>query len=181
LELLAIRRALERLAELPRSVHMAINASPATLLTPGFYDLIASISAQRIVVEITEHAPVEDYDALTASLSELRARGGRVSIDDTGAGFASLSHILRLSPNFIKLDRSLTSGIEDDRSLQALAAGLISFSDTIGATIIAEGIERDEQVAALLALGVPCGQGYLIARPAPLSEQLIAGSCWLDG
>ena len=95
----------------------------------------------------------------------------RLAVDDAGAGFASLRHILRLAPDFIKLDRTLIDGIERDRSRQALAAGLISFADKIEATIIAEGIERSAEVDALTALGVDYGQGFFIARPAPLPLQ----------
>jgi EAL domain-containing protein (putative c-di-GMP-specific phosphodiesterase class I)/CheY-like chemotaxis protein len=173
LELLAIRKAFEEFPRLPKPMYMAINISPATLLGSRFHELIASTSAERIVVEITEHAPVEDYDVLAANLRGIRDLGGRLSIDDAGAGFASLSHILRLSPDFIKLDRTLTAGIEEDRSQQALAAGLISFSEAIGATIVAEGIERPEQISVLSGLGVRYGQGYHLARPGPLSNQLL--------
>jgi EAL domain-containing protein (putative c-di-GMP-specific phosphodiesterase class I) len=171
LEVLAIRRALERFADLPPSMYMAINVSPSALLTSAFYELIASASPERTVIELTEHAPVEDYNVLNAALGRIRQLGGRLSIDDAGAGFASLSHILRLAPDFIKLDKTLTAGIEGDDSQQALAAGLISFADKIGATIIAEGIEREQQVSVLSRLGVPYGQGYHLARPGPLSEQ----------
>jgi EAL domain-containing protein (putative c-di-GMP-specific phosphodiesterase class I) len=152
---------------------MAINVSPSTLLASAFYELIASASPQRTVIELTEHAPVEDYDVLNASVGRIRQLGGRLSIDDAGAGFASLSHILRLAPDFIKLDKTLTAGIEGDHSQQALAAGLISFADRIGATIIAEGIEREQQVSVLSELGVPYGQGYHLARPGPLSVELL--------
>ena len=82
-------------------------------------------------------------------------------------GFASLRHILRLAPDAIKLDRSLINGIATDRSKQALAAGLISFAQKADVAIVAEGIERDRELAALRALGVPYGQGFLLARPAP--------------
>jgi EAL domain-containing protein (putative c-di-GMP-specific phosphodiesterase class I) len=172
LELLAVRKALEQVADVPASMHIAINASPATCSCGQFHELMASTAAERIVIEITEHAPVDDYAALSDSLDGIRELGGRLSIDDVGAGFASMSHILRLSPNFIKLDKTLTAGIEEDRSQQALAAGLISFSETIGATIIAEGIEREDQISVLSSLGVPYGQGYHLSRPSRLSEQL---------
>lgn len=173
LELVAIRRALEQFAELPQSMYLAFNASPATLLSSTFHELIASSSADRIVIEITEQSPVEDYDVLNASLRRIRELGGRLSIDDAGAGFASLNHVLRLSPDFIKLDRTLTAGVEADHAQQALAAGLISFSDAVGATIIAECVECEEQVSVLSGLGVRYGQGYHLARPGPLSEQLL--------
>src|SRR5262249_15808220 len=124
--------------------------------------------ASRIVVEVTEHMPVEDYNALNRALERVRALGVRLAIDDAGAGFASLRHILQLAPDFVKLDRTLIDDIERDRSHQALAAGLISFAKKIEATIVAEGIERKAQLRALRDLGVSCGQGFLLARPAPL-------------
>jgi EAL domain-containing protein (putative c-di-GMP-specific phosphodiesterase class I) len=92
----------------------------------------------------------------------------RLAVDDAGAGFASLRHILRLAPDFIKLDRTLIDGIEKDRSRQALAAGLISFAERIDATIIAEGIEQIAEVDMLTSLGVGYGQGFFLARPGPL-------------
>lgn len=92
----------------------------------------------------------------------------RLAVDDVGAGFASLRHILRLSPDFIKLDRTLIDGIDHDRSRQALAGGLITFAEKIGAAIIAEGIETPAQLAMLLSLGVELGQGFHLGRPGPL-------------
>ena len=104
----------------------------------------------------------------------------RVAIDDAGAGFASLRHILRLEPEFIKLDRTLIDGIESDRSRQALAAGLISFAEGIDSTIVAEGIERPAEVEKLAELGVRYGQGYFFARPAPLPLPLLVGATSAD-
>jgi EAL domain-containing protein (putative c-di-GMP-specific phosphodiesterase class I) len=121
------------------------------------------------VAEVTEHARISDYGKLDRALAPLRRRGMRLAVDDAGAGFASLRHILRLNPDFIKLDRTLIDQIDRDRSKQALAAGLISFADKSGATIIAEGIERAAEVKTLVDLGVSYGQGYYLARPGPLS------------
>jgi EAL domain-containing protein (putative c-di-GMP-specific phosphodiesterase class I)/DNA-binding NarL/FixJ family response regulator len=168
LELTAVRRALARMADLPKTVFMAVNISPATLRAAAFRKLIDEFEPQRIVVEVTEHTPVDDYDALNDALTRLRALGVRLAIDDAGAGFASLRHILRLAPDFVKLDQTLIDGIERDRSHRALAAGLTSFGQKIDATIVAEGIEQASQLTALLELGVTCGQGFLLARPAPL-------------
>lgn len=168
LELTAAARALEALADLPPPVNLMLNASPSTVLSSGFRELMAGAQPDRIVVEITEHAPIEDYDRLTAALTSLRQLGVRLAVDDAGAGFASLRHILRLDPQFIKLDRTLIDGIGADRSRQALAAGLISFASRTDATIIAEGIELEQEVDALLELGVTYGQGFFFARPAPL-------------
>jgi EAL domain-containing protein (putative c-di-GMP-specific phosphodiesterase class I) len=113
---------------------------------------------------------------LNDAIDRVRALGVRLAIDDAGAGFASLRHILRLAPDFVKLDRTLIDDIERDRSHQALAAGLISFANKIDATIVAEGIERDAQLRALRELGVSRGQGFLLARPAPLPlEPVVLG------
>ncbi len=179
LELLAVQRAFAAFDQLPPTIYMTVNASPATLLASRFHDLLAATHAERVVVEITEHAPVDDYAELASALDAIRTLGGRIAIDDTGAGFASLSHILQLAPDYIKLDRTLTAGIEDDRSQQVLAAGLIAFSGTLGATLVAEGIERPEQVAVLSELGVPYGQGYWIGRPGRISEGSRVAANWL--
>lgn len=168
LEIAAVRAALEALPSLPGPLYLAVNVSPATLATADLRSLLAQADAARVVVEVTEHAPIDDYPSLRESLATLRALGTRIAIDDAGAGFASLRHILRLAPEFIKLDRALIDGIEADTSLQALAAGLTSFAQRIGATIIAEGIERAPEVEMLAELGVCYGQGYFFARPAPL-------------
>jgi EAL domain-containing protein (putative c-di-GMP-specific phosphodiesterase class I)/CheY-like chemotaxis protein len=168
LELAAVKVALAELPRLPAELYIAVNASPATLAGAGFRNLVAGIDATRVVVEVTEHAPIVDYDGLSQALARLRTLGIRLAIDDAGAGFASLRHILRLAPNFIKLDRTLIAGIQRDRTKQALAAGLISFAEKIDAGIVAEGIERAAELAALRELGVGFGQGYFLARPAPL-------------
>jgi EAL domain-containing protein (putative c-di-GMP-specific phosphodiesterase class I)/DNA-binding NarL/FixJ family response regulator len=180
LELAAVRAALAALPALPDHVYLSVNVSPGTLATPGFLRLIAASDGARVVVEITEHARIHDYESLQESLVAVRELGARVAIDDAGAGFASLRHILRLEPEFIKLDRTLIDGIEGDRSRQALAAGLISFAEKIDATIVAEGIERPAEVDALAELGVRYGQGFFFARPAPLPLPLLVGATAAD-
>jgi len=164
LELVAARAAVAHLATLPHGHFLSINVSPETLLEPRLHEVV-SASAQHIVLEVTEHAPVDDYARLSGALSEFRAAGGRLAIDDAGAGFASLRHILLLDPDFIKLDRTLTSRIDDRPAQRALAKALISFASEIGARIVAEGIETTSELEALRGLGVPFGQGYLLGRP----------------
>ena len=180
LELAAVRAALVGLPDLPEHVFLAVNVSPSTLCTAAFLRLVAGSDGPRLVVEITEHARIDDYDALRETLDALRDFGVRIAIDDAGAGFASLRHILRLEPEFIKLDRTLIDGIEADRSRQALAAGLISFAEKIDATIVAEGIERHAEVEKLAELGVRYGQGYFFARPGPLPLPLHVGATAAD-
>ncbi len=167
LELAAIRKALERLHEVPLDIALAINVSPVTALDPRFSKLLLDV-ADRLVIEITEHAQVDDYDALLSALAPLRERGAQLAIDDVGAGFANLRHILRLAPDIVKLDLSLTQEIAHDPALEALATSLVGFAEGVGASIAAEGISSDEDLDLLRSLGVDYGQGFYLARPSPL-------------
>jgi EAL domain-containing protein (putative c-di-GMP-specific phosphodiesterase class I) len=91
-------------------------------------------------------------------------------VDDAGAGFASLRHILRLSPDIIKLDRSVCADLDTTIGARAMARALIEFAEAMGASIVAEGIERKEELEALQGLGVLFGQGYLLGRPMSLVD-----------
>jgi EAL domain-containing protein (putative c-di-GMP-specific phosphodiesterase class I) len=117
-------------------------------------------------VELTEHSAVEDYDALEGALRPLREVGLRIAVDDAGAGYATFRHILRLQPDFIKLDRSLISGIDGDPARRALAGAVVAFAREMRGVVVAEGIERSGELAVLLGLGVDAGQGYLLGRPS---------------
>jgi len=167
LELAAIRAALLQLDDFPAGVAIALNVSPATALDPRFCALLHDV-AERVVIEITEHAQVDDYDALSAALAPLRERGARLAIDDVGAGFANLRHILRLAPDIVKLDLSLTQEIARDPAREALASSLVGFASGVGASIVAEGISSDDDLALLRTLGVDYGQGFHLARPSAL-------------
>jgi len=168
LELAAIHAALIELARLPSGTYLSLNASPETVASDGLADVLSATPGERLVIEVTEHAPVADYDALNAKLDVLRARGIRLAVDDAGAGFASLRHILRLAPDIIKLDISLTRDIDTDPVKRALASSLVTFAPEIGASITAEGVETADELGALRALGVGSAQGYYLARPGPL-------------
>ena len=169
LELAAVQRALEHLDLVPVETCMTINVSPATATSPHLAALLGDVDQRRIVLEITEHAAVDDYDHLVAGLAALRGNGVRVAVDDAGAGFASLHHILRIHPDIIKLDIALVRDIDRDPVKRALASSLVTFAGDIGATLIAEGVETASERRILCELHVPWGQGYLIARPAPLA------------
>jgi EAL domain-containing protein (putative c-di-GMP-specific phosphodiesterase class I) len=125
------------------------------------------------VLELTEHNPVDDYPTLLDALDRFRRWGGRIAIDDTGAGYASFQHLLWLHPDIIKLDITLTRGINADPARRALAGALVGFATEIGAIIIAEGIEIPGDLAALQRIGIPWGQGYYLARPGglPLTDR----------
>jgi EAL domain-containing protein (putative c-di-GMP-specific phosphodiesterase class I)/ActR/RegA family two-component response regulator len=154
--------------------YLAVNAGPRTITSPGFLAAIAEAPPEQLVVEITEHAPVEDYARLAETLAPLRARGLRLAVDDAGAGFASLRHIVQLAPDIVKLDVSLTQGVEHDQVRRALARGLTSFAREAGITLLAEGIETEAQQDAWVQLGVEYGQGYYFGRPGPAAALKLA-------
>jgi EAL domain-containing protein (putative c-di-GMP-specific phosphodiesterase class I)/ActR/RegA family two-component response regulator len=169
LELVTIRAALDALPLVGSDAYLSVNASHRTVMHPDLPGILGE-AAGRIVVEITEHERIEEYDPLLEVLDYLRAGGVRIAIDDAGAGYSSLRHALRLSPDIMKLDISLTRGIDHDRGKRALASSLISFGDEMGVVMIAEGIETDAELRALVDLGVPFGQGFLMARPESLGQ-----------
>lgn len=168
LELRAVRKALAEFHQVPPGAFLALNISAEVIVSPSFPAALEGADLSRLVLELTEHAQVRDYDVLRDALRALRARGIRLAVDDAGAGFASMRHIVRLSPDIIKLDVTLTRDIDADPVRNALASSLIVFARDIGATIVAEGIETWREVEALRALGVPFGQGHHLAWPAPL-------------
>jgi EAL domain-containing protein (putative c-di-GMP-specific phosphodiesterase class I) len=169
LELATMRRALARVRDLPRDAYLSLNCSHRAALSGELLDAFGA-DAHRIVVEITEHEPVEDYDRLTSALERLRAAGVRVAIDDAGAGFASLRHTLRLRPDIVKIDISIVRDLDRDRGKRALASALARFADEMDMAVVAEGIESQAELDALLALGVVMGQGFHLAEPGPLDE-----------
>ncbi len=164
----ALALALERLPDIPAGQFLSVNLSPETLLTTSVLEALGADPA-RTIVEITEHAQIEDYEVLNQALLELRSAGLRLAIDDAGAGYSSLRHVIEISPDMIKLDPSLTRRIEIDRGQRALASALISFAREMNQVVVAEGIEVLSAVAALTALGARCGQGHYFGRPGPLS------------
>jgi PAS domain S-box-containing protein len=168
LELAAIRAALDALDELPPHVYLSLNASPSTVMSEQLSALLAGVAADRLVLELTEHVSVDDYSLLERALCPLRSRGLRLAVDDAGAGFASMRHILNLHPDLIKLDVALTHGLHNDPARRALISALLSFSDEINAQIIAEGIETEPELTILQQLGIQHGQGFLLGRPGAL-------------
>jgi EAL domain-containing protein (putative c-di-GMP-specific phosphodiesterase class I) len=168
LETAAVQAALRGLPSVPHHAYLSINVSPATLLDAGFARWLGQHPLPRLVLELTEHASVDDYDALLARLAPLRAQGLRIAVDDAGAGFASFRHILRLRPDVIKLDGSLIARIDRDQGARALAAALVGFAEQTGSTVVAEGVETEAELEVLGSLGVCKAQGFLLGKPAPL-------------
>jgi EAL domain-containing protein (putative c-di-GMP-specific phosphodiesterase class I)/AmiR/NasT family two-component response regulator len=168
LELAAVDAAVRHLHRVPVDAFMSVNISAAAATRDDLWELLADVPGSRLVLELTEHTRIEDYEPLLSALYLHRRHGVRIAVDDTGAGYSSLRHILRLRPDVIKLDLDLTRGIHADPARRALAGLLKTFADEIGAVVVAEGIEVRAELVTLQALGVPWGQGYHLGRPTAL-------------
>jgi EAL domain-containing protein (putative c-di-GMP-specific phosphodiesterase class I) len=168
LELHAIRIACARADAIPEGMFLAVNVSPVTAERPDLLALLAACDVDHVVLEVTEHARVEDYPRFRVAISRVRELGAQLAVDDAGAGFASLRHILELDAELIKLDGSLTQSLEADPRRRSLASALIEFGRESGASVLAEQIESELQLIELRRLGVHYGQGYHLGRPAPL-------------
>jgi EAL domain-containing protein (putative c-di-GMP-specific phosphodiesterase class I) len=175
LEILAVRSALASIQALPPGTYLAVNVSPQTLASHRLRRTFDGMRLDRLVLEVTEHAPVDDYPRVIKAFDRLRERGARLAVDDVGAGFASLRHILRLAPDIIKLDIALTRDIDSDPVRRAMTSSLISFARETRACITAEGIETNAELGTLQGLGVSYGQGFCLARPASLADLPLAG------
>jgi EAL domain-containing protein (putative c-di-GMP-specific phosphodiesterase class I) len=170
LQLAAVHTALAQLPQLPPQGYMAINVGPDVAGAPELLRLLHNVDSHRVVIELTEHLQVEDYPALISAVRAIRATGARLAIDDTGAGYASFSSILKLAPDLIKLDRILTIGIDVDPARQALAGALVTFAAATRAKVIAEGIETVGELEAIRQLGIGYGQGYILGSAGPITH-----------
>lgn len=168
LESAAFSRAFAELGTLPGDFTIAINCSPQAVIGGRLAAALHAETAHRVVLEITEHSYVENYAALRQALIPLRAVGVRIAIDDTGAGYASMRHILTIDPDIIKLDTSLTRNIHRDRRRRAFAGAMLEFARHTGSTIVAEGVESAEELDTLRELGIKEAQGFHLARPMAL-------------
>ena len=168
LEVMALQQILAAAHDIPKDYFVAVNLSPLTALQPAVHDILAS-ATHRLVVEITEHEPFPDDFA--ERMMPLRDAGVELAVDDAGAGFASFTQLLRLKPDMIKIDGELTSGIENDPVKRALATSIVQLASELGSLTIAEAIESRPQMLALHRLGLHFGQGFLIGRPGPASDQ----------
>jgi len=174
LELHAIENALAALERFPAPLFFGINTSPELIASGRLGPVLERVDLSRIVIEITEHATVTDYAGLLRELEPWRARGARLAIDDAGAGYASMRHILSLRADVIKLDMSLTRDIDTDPSRRALAKGLISFAHEVGSHITAEGVETRNELEMLRRVHVDKVQGYFLSKPLSLADALAA-------
>jgi EAL domain-containing protein (putative c-di-GMP-specific phosphodiesterase class I) len=172
LEIATLSAALAAAERLPSNRWLSVNVSPALLSDTLSLNRILGDSLRPIVLELSEHEAVADYHALTSTMNAL-VPWISLAIDDAGAGFASLRHILETSPAWVKLDIGVVRGVDADPARQALVAGLVHFARQAGIILIAEGIETETERTMLETLGVELGQGFLLARPAPIDDALL--------
>ncbi|MEF2231942.1 MAG: bifunctional diguanylate cyclase/phosphodiesterase [Pseudodesulfovibrio sp.] len=173
LEKICRESAIRNLGAIQEDQKLFLNISPKTMADPEFtpgntLKLMAGagLTPDNIVFEITERHSVQEFDLFYRTLDHYRSQGFKIAVDDAGAGYAGLITIAELRPEFIKLDKSLITGIHKDPVKRALVETTTTFADKIGSQIIAEGIECKAQAVCLKDIGVHCGQGYFLARPA---------------
>ena len=168
LEIAAIKKAIATLPAFPEDLFITLNASPEAMQSDALRDCVMNTSIKRIVLELTEHATIDNYTELLGAIKVLRRKGARLAVDDAGAGYSSLRHILALRPDIIKLDISLTRNVNSDPARRALASALVHFARATKSQILAEGVETALELHALQKLGVDSAQGYYLGRPISL-------------
>lgn len=172
LELASMEAALQGLRDLPGHVYLSCNAGPETIASGRLGEVLQNKALDRVVLEITEHDRIGAEEDLLDELLFWRGRGLRIAIDDAGAGYSGLQQVIRISPDILKLDRSLVTGIDFDPVRGSLAAAMVHFGTETGANIVAEGIETADECEVLINLGMHQGQGWYFGRPGELPAAL---------
>ena len=176
LELAAIEAAIEGAVDLPENVELWLNLSPMTVAHPRLRALLDLCDERKIALELSEHEIVSDYDVLVERLVRVRQAGVQIAVDDAGAGFASLRHIVNLAPDITKLDISLTQDLASSQVRRALGDAMITFVHRMGGLLVVEGIETAADLTAWAALGADAVQGYLTGYPGPLPAERLSAS-----
>jgi diguanylate cyclase (GGDEF)-like protein len=166
LERACLRAALQLFSERPAGMRLSVNLSAPVLLdrrTLHMLDQPASLAG--LIIEVTEEALVQSDAQLRAAMAPLRARGARLAVDDVGAGYSGLRQLTTVHPSYMKLDRSLVSGIDHDGERAALVSALVGYAERVGSLLVAEGIENEAELLTLRKLGAPLAQGFYLGRP----------------
>ncbi len=165
-------------------IYLAINVGANQLRDPLFLDRLLNsaeanhLEPHRIVLELSETELTAGDEASARSIDSIRRLGMRIAVDDMGTGFSNLSTLIAVRPEIVKIDRSIVLGLPH-RPWDRVVAALVDVADSIGATVVAEGVETESQLLALEALGVPCVQGYLLGKPTTLPSA--SSWSWLGG
>ncbi len=177
LERVCRQRSLEAAASANTQRQIFINLSPAAASDPEFLGRLfldqvtaLGLSPDRIVLEITERTYAVYEGLFREVLSRFRQQNFRIAVDDVGTGYSNLTSLAEIEPDYLKFDNVFVRGIDRRRTKQDLLEALLSFARKMKTQVIAEGIETREELKVLQNLGVPYGQGFLLARPMPLAE-----------
>ncbi len=171
-----LREACRVAATWPGHLRVAVNLSAVQFRSSAVIDLVdealagSGLAPERLELEITESALIEDHDGAQATLVALRSRGVRVAMDDFGTGYSSLAYLKRFPMDKLKIDGMFVRSLDSDQDAQAVVTAIISLARALRLDTTAEGIETPEQLVMLKALGCDDVQGYLISRPMPGSE-----------
>ncbi|GAC1030638.1 bifunctional diguanylate cyclase/phosphodiesterase [Pseudomonas sp. No.21] len=172
LEMACRKRACTRFHELKLDGKLFLNVSPESLLDPAHQpgrtlQLLQAfgIPPSQVVIELTEHAPTEDFGLLDTALHHYRAMGFSIALDDLGAGYSSLRLWSELRPDYVKIDRHFIDGIHQDAVKREFVGSILKMAKASRAQVIAEGIELPEELAVLAEMGLDLVQGYLLCRP----------------
>lgn len=155
---------------------VSINISARQFSDEGLQTLVAdALAASRVPpslleIELTETTAIADDDRTLAVFAVLRALGVRIALDDFGSGYASMSYLRKLPVDKIKIDREFVSHVESNRTSKAICGAIIALAKGLGVEILAEGVERPQEVDFLRSAGCPVFQGYYFARPMPVAE-----------
>lgn len=169
-----LRKACSDARHLPEDCFVAVNISPVQFMTKDFVGIIretmasTGIKPSRLELEVTETAMMQDRDRAAIILKQLADMGISVAVDDFGTGYSNLSYLIDFAFGKLKIDRSFVSRIDTDSSSGAVVSTIVGLSRALGVSIIAEGVETENQAALLRAAGCEVVQGYLFGRPAPL-------------
>ena len=182
LEFSALGSAAAAARDLPPKFFVSLNISPTSCTDPRLPDLFDHIDLpiDRVVLELTENIPDEDYLQFMTAINPLRAKGLRLAVDDTHSGAGALSRMIHLRPDFLKVGRNVISGVDTDGLQRALATCLVDFTEQIGTTLVAEGIETVGELKVLTELGIAAGQGYLLGRPSVRPQDWASWNARLD-
>ncbi|RIX46509.1 EAL domain-containing protein [Paenibacillus nanensis] len=174
LEKLARELSIDGCQSLKPNQKLFINVMAQIMEDPGFspgqtIDLLEKhhLSPEQVVFEITERSSIEDFPSVKKTLEHYRNQGYQIAIDDVGAGYSSLQSVVELRPDYLKVDRSIISHIHQDDVKKHVLHTLQEVGAKLGVSLIAEGIEQQEELDVLTQMGIPYAQGYLLGRPAP--------------
>ena len=175
LDCLCRQQALEGAIDFPQGAKLFLNIRPSSFHDPSFQpDTICETLARSglqpsdVVLEISEQESIHNFSLFRGMRDDYGSLGFEFALDDTGTGYASFQSVVEIAPEFVKVDRSLVAGIDEDPAKRAILIGFQSIADRIGARLIAEGLDTLEELQTLDKLGIPFGQGWLFGKPTPL-------------